>query len=615
MYRLSPLEEAEVKRQVTDLLAKGMIEPSTSPYGAPILFVGKKDGTLRMCVDYRALNAITVKNRYPLPRIDDLFDRLSGCSVFSSLDLQQGYNQIKIAPEDVPKTAFRTPLGHFQFKVLCFGLTNAPATFQAVMNRVLAPYINRFVVVYLDDILIYSRNAEEHAEHLRLVLQALRSHKLQCRLAKCDFNRPEIAYLGHIVGRNGIRVDPKKIETVRTWPQPKTATELRSFLGLTNYFRRFVQGYSSLVACMNELLRQHVPFRWGPDQQAAFDRLKLLLTTAPVLRLPDFSKPFEVITDASVNGTGAVLMQEGHPIAFASKKLSPAERNYTTGEQELLAVINALKEWRCYLESTTECTLVTDHNPLTYLQGQPVLSRRQARWMEYLSRFHYRWLYRPGRVNVADPLSRNPMLLLLTGAEADEPSIPEELARKTAADEWFTSAKHTVGLTRRPDGTWTKTSKAGETVAVVPNCRALRRRIIRECHDTPTAGHPGITRTTENVNRTFWWPTLARDVEEYVRACDACQRNKARSGKTPGLLQPLPIPNQPWESVSVDFIPALPPTPRGHNSIAVFVDRLTKMVRMAPTRSTPTGAYRGSRPTDRATGCRHAPLHDRAAVT
>ena len=240
MYRLSPAENAEVRRQVSDGLRRGIIEPSASPYGTPVLFVRKKDGSLRMCVDYRALNKITVKNKYPLPRIDDLLDQLHGASVFSSLDLQSGYHQIRIKDEDVPKTAFRTPLGHYQFRVLSFGLTNAPATFQAVMNSIFRKHIGKFVLVYLDDILIFSKSPQEHAQHLRMVLDILGQHKLYAKMPKCEFNKPELQFLGHIVGRQGIRMDPSKTAVIAEWPLPKDAHELRSFLGLATYLRKCV---------------------------------------------------------------------------------------------------------------------------------------------------------------------------------------------------------------------------------------------------------------------------------------------------------------------------------------------------------------------------------------
>ncbi|GLI67045.1 hypothetical protein VaNZ11_011232 [Volvox africanus] len=414
MYRLSPLELDEVKRQVTDLLAKGMIRPSTSPYSAPILFVGKKDGTLRMCIDYRGLNASTVKNRYPLPRVDDLLDKLKGSAYFSSIDLQQGYNQICIAASDIPKTAFRTPFGHFEYTVLSFGLTNAPATFQAVMDRMFRPFIDRFVVCYLDDILVYSKTHEEHLEHLRLVLDVMRREQLFAKRAKCFWAQPQVEYLGHIVSATGVKMDPRKVAVVHDWPAPQNLTELRKFLGLTNYFRKFIEKYSIIAAPLTNLTRKGVfglLESWTSQCQRAFKELKRIVAEDVTLAFPDYSLPFrvEVVSDASVFGSGAVLLQEGRPITFTSKKFSGAEIRYTTGEQELLAVLHALKEWCCYLEGRP-FTLKTDHKPLTFLQSVPMLNQRQARWMEYLARFDCTWEYISGKLNIADALSRHPSL-------------------------------------------------------------------------------------------------------------------------------------------------------------------------------------------------------------
>ncbi|CAI7769555.1 unnamed protein product, partial [Closterium sp. NIES-54] len=256
LYRLSPAEYEEAKQQIEEYLRKGWIEPSASPYGAPILFVNKKGGGLRMCVDYRALNKITVKNRYPLPRIEDLFDRLQGAQWFSALDLAQGYHQLRITEEDVPKTAFRTPFGHFQWRVLSFGLTNAPASFQRAMNDVFREAIGQFVLVYLDDILVYSKTEEEHTQHLKWVLGKLREHKFFARLWKCHFYKRELEYLGHLVGNDGLKVDPKKVAAVQQWPVPQDVGQVRSFLGLANYFRRFLENYSSVVAPLTALTRK-----------------------------------------------------------------------------------------------------------------------------------------------------------------------------------------------------------------------------------------------------------------------------------------------------------------------------------------------------------------------
>lgn len=722
MHRLTPAEEAETKKQLADLLARGLIEPSRSPFGAPVLFVQKKDGSLRMCIDYRALNKVTVRDRYPLPRIDDLMDKLTGCTVFSSLDLQSGYHQIRITEQDVPKTAFLTPMGQYQFKVLCFGLSNAPATFQRVMNEIFQPYIGKFVLVYLDDILIMSRTPEEHEHHLRLVLQKLREHKLYAKLSKCDFNRAELKFLGHIVGKHGVAVDPDKIATIANWPVPKTVKELQSFLGLANYFRRFVKHYSTVVAPLTDLVAgknaaAYTWSQWKEPELQAFHAIKAALSTAPVLALPDMSQPFEVHADASVKGTGGVLMQNGRVIAYTSQKFNKAEFNYTTTEQELLGLVRALKVWRCYLEGA-EVRLLTDHHPLTFLQTQPNLSRRQARWVEFLSRFHFDIDYKPGKTNIADPISRNPNLtreaettapaepevpvavarvagiralagatggicVTLTRAQArmaaggaegqrppqpttraeqprggvseqpQQPPPPRRGTRKRKqpeqaggvaqnpsndapaskrgpqvhvngndADDDTTgmsdsdsevddsemrnmdsdiSQRNTLlhrireaykadpmfadlGFTRHMEldsttGIWRLSGRV-----VIPNSKELRDLVILECHDARMACHFGISKTLHLVSRHFWWPRLRADVEHYVRHCDDCQRNKPRTRRKSGKLQPLYMPGRRWESVTMDMIVKLPRTVNDYDSILVFVDRLSKMVHLVACR-------------------------------
>ena len=613
IYRLSPAEMAEAKKQITEYLAKGWIEPSTSPFGAPILFVSKKDGGLRMCVDYRALNKVTVRNRYPLPRIEDLFDQLQGACYFSSIDLAQGYHQLRVTPEDVPKTAFRTPFGHFQFKVLNFGLTNAPATFQSAMNNVFKDVMGKFVLVYLDDILIFSKNLEEHRMHVRHVLETLRKQRFYAKASKCTFCSSELEYLGHIVGRDGIKVDPRKVSAVVDWPIPKDVHQVRSFLGLANYFRRFIQGYSTMVGPLTSLTGKSTPWNWDEQCQAAFTKVKHSLVNAPVLALPNPDEPYEVICDASIIGLGAVLMQNGRPVAFESRKLTPAETRYTTTEQELLAVVHAMRTWRCYLEGCTQCTVVTDHCPLTFFETQQNLSRRQARWSEYLSRFRFNWVYRPGRSNVADPLSRNPVQVALltvvltraktSGATAgvterstispclqrttDLPSLMTEWpafhARIRAgyvADPWFQDPRNLAKL-KSESGLWWK-----DDCVVVPDVPQLRKEILREFHDTPWSGHFGPRKTLKLIRGAYWWDGLSTDVERYCASCDPCARNKPSNQREAGMLQPLPIPKHPWESISMDFVMGLPETKNNYTAILVFVDRLTKMVHLVPTTDT-----------------------------
>ncbi len=309
-FRMSPKELDELKQQLADLTKHGFIRPSKSPYGAPVLFVKKKDGSVRMCVDYRALNKLTIKNKYPLPRIDELLDRLHGAKYFSKLDLRSGYHQVRIASGDEHKTAFRTRYGHFEFLVMPFGLTNAPATFMHLMQEIFRPYLDRFVIVFLDDILIFSRNREEHKAHVQQVLEVLRKHKLYAKSSKCEFFQQKISFLGHVVSGDGIAMEEGKVTAIKEWPVPTNITELRAFLGLAGYYRKFVAGFSRIAAPMTELLHKDTAYNWGKAQQDSFDALKGSVTTAPVLLTPDDTLPFTVFTDASGFALGATLMQD-----------------------------------------------------------------------------------------------------------------------------------------------------------------------------------------------------------------------------------------------------------------------------------------------------------------
>ncbi|GKV48697.1 hypothetical protein SLEP1_g55500 [Rubroshorea leprosula] len=347
-YRMALTELKELKEQLQELLDKGFIRPSVSPWGAPVLFVKKKDGTMRLCIDYRELNKVTVRNRYPLPRIDDLFDQLVGAQVFSKIDLRSGYHQLKIKGEDIPKSAFRTRYGHYEFLVMPFGLTNAPAAFMDLMNRVFKPYLDKFVVVFIDDILVYSRSIAEHEEHLQLVLQVLREKKLYAKLKKCEFWLNSVAFLGHVVSKDGISVDPEKVKAVVEWSRPTNVTEVRSFLGLAGYYRRYVEGFSRIAVPLTRLTQKGVKFEWTDECEQSYQELKSRLVSAPILTIPDDSGGFTIFSDASMKGLGCVLMQHGKVVAHASRQLKPYERNYPTHDLELAAVVFALKIWRHY---------------------------------------------------------------------------------------------------------------------------------------------------------------------------------------------------------------------------------------------------------------------------
>ncbi|WVZ89365.1 hypothetical protein U9M48_035783 [Paspalum notatum var. saurae] len=352
-YRMAQDELKELKTQLQEQLDKGFIRPSSSPWGCPALFVEKKDqGGKRLCVDYRPLNAVTIKNKYPLPHIDILFDQLAGAKVFSKFDLRSGYYQIKISEEDIPKTAFSTRYGLYEYLVMSFGLTNAPAFFMYMMNSVFMNELDKFVVVFIDDILVYSKSEEEHEEHLRTVLTWLREHQLYAKFSKSTFWLREVSFLGHILSEKGVAVDPSKVEDVLNWKQPETVTEIRSFLGLAGYYRRFIKDFSKTAKPMTSLTKKNAKYLWDPKCEEAFTSLKKSLTSAPVLAQPDVTKPFDVYCDASGNGLGCVLMQEGRVIAYASRRLRKHEVNYATHDLELAAVVHALKIWRHYLLAT-----------------------------------------------------------------------------------------------------------------------------------------------------------------------------------------------------------------------------------------------------------------------
>ena len=367
-HRMAPVELQELRVQLQELLDNGFIRPSTSPWGAPVLFAKKKDKTLRLCIDYRQLNRVTIKNRYPLPRIDDLFDQLRGARVYSKIDLRTGYHHLRVRETDIPRTAFRTRYGHFEFAVMPFGLTNAPTAFMDLMHRVFQPYLDQFVVVFVDDILIYSQPEWEHEDHLRIVLQLLRDHQLYAKCSKCEFWLSEVRFLGHVVSASGMSMDPEKVEAVMSWERQKSVFEIRSFLGLAGYYRRFIKDFSRLAAPMTRLTRKEVKFDWDDRCKEAFQELKRRLTSAPILIVPDRGHGYTVYCDALRAGLECVLMQFGRVVAYGSHQLKNHEQNYPTHDMELAAVVFALKI-SCYYLYGEQFEVYSDHKNLKYFHA------------------------------------------------------------------------------------------------------------------------------------------------------------------------------------------------------------------------------------------------------
>jgi len=605
-YRLSTAELDELRRQLDDLLEKGFIRPSKSPYASPVIFVRKQDGTLRMCVDYRGLNKVTVKDKYPLPRIEELLDRLKGATVFSKLDLRSGYNQVRVAEGDIPKTAFSTRYGLFEFCVLPFGLTNAPATFMRLMNTIFDGDLDKFVQIFLDDILVFSRSIEEHLGHLRRVLSVLRQHQLFAKMSKCEFGLPAVTYLGHVVSTDGISTDPSKVAAVRDWPKPKDAHQVRQFLGLAGYYHRFIRDFAGIATSLTDLTKDDAEWVWDERQDSAFKALKRALSSAPVLMVPDPHRDFVVETDASGFAVGAIVSQEDdrgrlRVVAYASRKMTGPETRYPVHNKELLAIRYAFGKFRHYLHGP-HVKVMTDHQALKYITTQPHLDDQQNRWMGFLQQFDFEIVYRPGAQNTAaDALSRSPQFLSALSTSGLDASVVAKFESGYKSDAFFNKVVQALTTDDAPNpdvvsvkhryrmnGSLLYLTEGGAERLCVPDDRALRTQILHDCHDSPVSGHPGFERTYELIHRRFYWPSMDVTIRRYVNSCDSCQRTKPRTTASKDVLHPLDIPRGIWESVSMDFITHLPVTTNGFDSIFVVVDRLSKMAHFIPALVTDT---------------------------
>ena len=578
-YRHPWEQKNVIERMVEEMLETGIIRNSRSPYASPVVLVKKTDGTWRLCVDYRALNQKTVKDKFPIPLIDELLDELHGAKIFSKLDLRSGYHQIRMREKDIPKTAFRTHTGHYEYLVMPFGLTNAPATFQALMNELFKPYLRKFVLIFFDDILVYSRNLQDHLYHVRVVLQILKENQLFAKRSKCQFGVTEVAYLGHVVSNQGVAVDKSKIQAILDWPIPKTLKALRGFLGLAGYYRKFIKGYSTLAAPLTALTKKQA-FQWNGTAQKAFEDLKFALTNPPVLALPNYNSPFVIECDASASRIGAVLMQENHPIAYISQELKTSNKYASAYEREMLGLLLATKKWRQYLLGR-EFIVKTDHKPLKYLLEQRLYTEAQHTWLLKLCNFRYRVEYKKGKENIAaDSLSRRdespdmPTLLEITVVESDWVRLLKEMVKTDT----FFSELNTKWNEGQLDTS--KYQKRGDLfyyrgkILINPSS-SLTQLLLSEHHDTPVGGHSGYEKTYQRLKRVVYWHGMKNSIKKYIRECEICQRCKYENTKPAGLLQPLPLPQNVWEDISMDFIEGLPKS-GGKSVILVIVDRLTK---------------------------------------
>lgn len=610
-YPLNEKHRQALREYLDTNLKKGYIKPSQSPAGFPILFVPKKNGKLRLCVDYRKLNEITVKNRYPLPLISELRDRLHGACWFTALDLKGAYNLIRVKEGQEWMTAFRTTMGHFEYRVMPFGLTNAPATFQTMIDHILRRF-DKFVVVYLDDILIFSPTLEEHKKHVHTVLQELEKQNLLVEADKCEFHTQKVIFLGYEISPGQIRMDPAKIQTIREWPAPTKVKEVQSFLGFCNFYRRFIKNYGGLAIPLTDLTKKETEFRWTETEQKAFDKLKQCMLTEPILLIPDPDKPFEVETDASEFALGGQLGQrdaEGrlHPVAFYSKKLHGPELNYGIHDKELMAIIEAFKEWKHYLSGTThEVKVYTDHKNLTSFTTSKELNKRQIRWYEFLCEFNFEIIYRKGSENGrADALSRREDL------RSEEPVHDTVLLRTNEAGHLTLGTKElSATWTVEPDQTWIRRIKSAyesddylknketnpriverQGVYLFNNAKyvpqKLQKELVNEFHAHQLNGHQGIAKTISRLRRTYDFPDLRKCVQEIIKDCDTCNKAKASRHAPYGELRPIEPPDKAWHTVAMDFIVKLPPseepmTEAIYDSILVITDKLTKYAYFLP---------------------------------
>ena len=596
---------------VNEMLASGVIQESSSPWASPVVLVRKKDNTLRFCVDYRHLNAVTRKDVFPIPRIDDLLDQLKG-KVFSTLDARCGYWQIKVKEESREKTAFVTFDGLYEFRVMPFGLTNAPATFQRLMQSVLAG-MSEFCSVYIDDVLVFSDSVEDHVQHLQLIFDRLRKVGLKLHPLKCRFALPEVLYLGHLVSADGIRPNPEKVRAVVDFPVPTDVKKVREFLGMASYYRRFIPNFAKIANPLHMLTRQDIPFQWTSICQTAFDRLKELLSSPPVLVYPDFNKMFILHTDASGQGLGAVLEQEPegggppHPSAFASRSLSKQEQKYGITELEALGVVWAVRHFRAYLLGN-KCRVYTDHAPVRPLLNTRHPSGKLARWSESIAELDLEILYKPGCKNAnADALSRSPIgppddelecaqvaavdsepvanhdesidndelchlqrqesnfLRMITYLEDDTLPLDDKLARKLVVEkpDFVLVDRVLYRLDNR---------RKDRLRLCIP--QSMREQLLTEAHAGKFAGHFSPKAVYEILARRYWWDGMYRDVHQFCRACLTCAAYRGTGRKVKPTLAPITV-GGPFEKLGVDIL-EMPLTVNGNRHIIVFMDYLTK---------------------------------------
>jgi hypothetical protein len=504
------------------------------------------------------------------------------------IDLKSGYHQIRMREGDEWKTTFKTNEGLYEWLVMPFGLTNAPSTFMRLMNEVLKEFIGEFVIVYLDDILIFSKTEAEHLKHLATVMKRLQQEKLLINIKKSSFMKTELIYLGFIISADKLRMDPDKVEVIKNWPSPKSIFEVRSFHGLASFYRKFIRNFSGISApMMDTVKKRHKYFHWTEEAEKSFNQLKRKITEQPILVLPDFQKTFQVKCDASGFAIGVVLSQEDRPIAYFSEKLNEAKVKYSTYDKEFYAIIQALKKWRHYL-IPKEFVLYSDNHALQFVTRQEKLNQRHVKWVEYMQNFTFVIKHISGTANkVVDALSRKCLLLQefrvktlgfgdLRDMYRDDPDFKEayEVAENPILGDRSQWTEYMI-----QEGLLFKGNQL-----CIPKC-SMRENLLKEKHSGGLVGHFGHDKTFAKLNESYFWPGMRADIKIFVDRCRICQHSKGKR-QNAGFYQPLPIPERSWDAVSMDFILGLPRTQRGFDSIFVVVDRFSKMAHFIPCQKT-----------------------------
>eukprot|EP00833_Pecoramyces_ruminatium_P005437 jgi/Orpsp1_1/1179469/evm.model.c7180000069456.1 len=557
IYPLSEEESKTLKEYIKENIKKNFIRYSESPAGYPILFRKKKNGNLILCVNYKKLNDVTILNSYPLPLIAEIIERVKGAKYFTKLDLRSAYNLIRIREGDEYKTAFRTKYSHFEYLVMPFGLKNAPATFQSFINYVLRPYLEKFVILYLDDILIFSDDLETHHKQVRQVLETLLENNLYVKLEKCEFDKNEVEFLGYVLSGKGVSIDPKKIKSIKEWPIPTCVKDVQIFIGLCNYYRRFVMNFAQIARPLHNLTKKNNKFNWNKNYP---------------------EKQYILECDASNYAIGAILSQYDdenrlHPVAYYSRNLNNGEINYPITDKELLAIKDSFSTWRHLLLGAKHQIIVyTDHKNLLYTLRGKIGNQRQHRWHLFFQEYDFQLIYRQGRKNgKPDSLSRRPILKTFKEVQSFigvVSSLIDEIIKYTKDDEtakdiflYFSPKNTKNNMVYKPFRKINK-FKIQNNMILYNNLiyipEKLRLEILMKYHESPNAGHLGIKRTLELITRNFWWPKIQDDVKSFVSSCENCARNKINRHRRYGLLKPLETPERPWKSIEIDFLCGLP---------------------------------------------------------